>query len=812
MMECAELAYVFTSNGRYPFWPGRFYLGRDKSGQHVGLALERNVVTVAGSGGGKGVGLIVQNARKWTESLLCLDPKEGENARLSWKAREALGQKVYVIDPFKFTQSIPDRLRASFNPLADIDPSSPTAATQIRNLADGLVVVHDPRHMEWTEGARDILAGLIAYNIQDAPPQFRSLAQVRNMLMQPFGTPQNGGGGSGLYADAMRMMKMQGLGGLARAAGDIIMQAVTGENKQPGQFLNLAKRATKWLDDAVIADCLSRSSFSLRELKQRPTSVFVALHPDYLETHAAFLRLFVQAALNAMTTGGEQGTHCLFLLDEFYALGKIERVQKAAGKLRSYGVHLWPILQNLGQLDELYKVEGRETFFANSDALTFFNCGGDDRALDYISRRIGALTPEEITSGPPEPMPYDPIPQPAPTAFKPIPQPPPKVYTPVGMPTQSLGWFSSELTEQGRIDDQNAMRSAQHTNALGEAAARAANERAMREWQTNNTTAEAAHRAAEDERMRQWHVLNDRERLKHEAQEAARRARHEHAMRQAFQPRLTPYEAERLIAKREGEKVARSMIVFALGGDILNVPLYPFFQEIADAEAARRAAEAWEKEQAALKERKAAQARKAAERAEWLRKNPPPPPPPPPFGRRHSGVPKDFPDVRGFNLWKFDSGVLGYNEIGGGNNFLRLYPVNWIKWRAEDARNRKEHYRAQCQGWKNRRRDRGAKEQDWYLSNHWDAIEKVYRRLVAKMEKNGWWWLLTMHPPSNDYDYTKAFGRFYAPYWETIFTDLEKSHGDKLAMNEKFYLPESLPLPNEAMNNLPNPYREKASA
>ena len=44
----------------------------------------------------------------------------------------------------------------------------------------------------------------------------------------------------------------------------------------------------------------------------------------------------------------------LFLLDEFAALGRLEAVERAMGLMAGYGLQLWPILQDMGQLKDLY--------------------------------------------------------------------------------------------------------------------------------------------------------------------------------------------------------------------------------------------------------------------------------------------------------------------------------------------------------------------------------------------------------------------------------------------------------------------------
>ena len=80
-------------------------------------------------------------------------------------------------------------------------------------------------------------------------------------------------------------------------------------------------------------------------------------------------------------------------------------LHKAAGLLPGYGVRLFPFCQDLGQLRQLYRQDGAETFFANAYAQIFF--GNSDMAtLNYVSNRLGTITDDELGVEPPRLKPY----------------------------------------------------------------------------------------------------------------------------------------------------------------------------------------------------------------------------------------------------------------------------------------------------------------------------------------------------------------------------------------------------------------------
>ena len=395
------MAYKFDQPyPAYAYMSGALFLGLDERGREIGIETERHLITVAGAGGGKGAALLIPNARRWPHNLLCVDVK-GENAEHSWQERRAMGQTVGAVDPFRIA-SVPDDLRVSINLLDGITADGFTAREDCLVIADGMVKRHDPKHAEWDDGARDIIAGLIAFVIETAPPQHRHLVTVRGLLLEPNGAPATDTeAATGLYELAGDMIECEGCGGLARAAGLTIITALSSDKGMEKDFLGGARRHTKWLDSEPIKSVLAESSFDLTSLKTGAASIYLVLPPQYIETHAAFLRLFTRAAINVMAAGGSgKGKRCLFLLDEFFTLGRIDEIAKAAGLMRSYGVHLWPFLQDLGQLYELYGVHLSSTFLGNADAQIFFH-NADMPTLDYMSKFLGTIKPHEITNAAP---------------------------------------------------------------------------------------------------------------------------------------------------------------------------------------------------------------------------------------------------------------------------------------------------------------------------------------------------------------------------------------------------------------------------
>jgi hypothetical protein len=76
----------------------------------------------------------------------------------------------------------------------------------------------------------------------------------------------------------------------------------------------------------------------------------------------------------------------LFLLSEFAQLGKVAPIRAAFGQARKYGLRMFPVLQNWGQLIDIYGQNGALTFLGNSGCLIGFNPGNDSESAEMLSK------------------------------------------------------------------------------------------------------------------------------------------------------------------------------------------------------------------------------------------------------------------------------------------------------------------------------------------------------------------------------------------------------------------------------------------
>ncbi|MCV0381728.1 type IV secretory system conjugative DNA transfer family protein [Nitratireductor sp.] len=400
--SCFEASENIARAASLKFTPDKLFLGvigagiertdigerYAQGGAEIGVADDRHALTIAGSRAGKGRAAIIPNMLRYQGSVLAIDPK-GELALATAKTRaEKLDQKVLVVDPFGTTGATLTPYQAGFNPLAGMRPKSMVEDAVL--ITDALVIpgTGDPH---WDESARTIIEGVILeVATADRFEGRRDLATVRSLMAEGdrFEDPDSGEVSSGLMV-LEAFMRVSEVSAVREAAADFFERP----ERERDSVLSTARRHLRPLAFPEIAASMTGESFDLADLKTGATTIYLCLPGRHMGTCGRWLRLFVNLALQAMErTPGQPAARCpvLFVLDEFASLGHMRQIEDAAGQIAGYGVKLWPILQDLGQLKSLYK-ERWETFMGNAGILQFFG-NNDLTTLQWISKRLGSTT------------------------------------------------------------------------------------------------------------------------------------------------------------------------------------------------------------------------------------------------------------------------------------------------------------------------------------------------------------------------------------------------------------------------------------
>jgi type IV secretion system protein VirD4 len=384
----------------------------------VGYLDDRHVVTIAGARSGKGRACIVPNLCLYPGSVVTIDPK-GENASLTAARRgpgssmcDGMGQAVYVLDPFGVAD-VPDKLRAGFNPLQLIDLTSDTAIDTAALLAESMVIPSSKEGAHWDESAINYVKGVTLYMM--ATHEHPTLFTLRRLLTQGERDDWQK-----LCAKNAEFKKMTPLSLLLErmrvistgnpALDDIIIGtadtlAQCGENER-GSILSSVRRHTAFLDtiNPRFRETLAGQgrTFDPDQLKTDPAgvSVYLCLPASRMGSYSRWLRVMVNVVLERLQRSLEAPASkapVLFVLDESFTLGPMSTLENAAGFSAGYGVKLWTILQDLGQLKTLYPLNW-QTFLANAGVVQVFGVS-DAETCEYVSKMLGQVETRQTVQG-----------------------------------------------------------------------------------------------------------------------------------------------------------------------------------------------------------------------------------------------------------------------------------------------------------------------------------------------------------------------------------------------------------------------------
>jgi type IV secretion system protein VirD4 len=263
--------------------------------------------------------------------------------------------------------------------MAALDPKLDSFGTDCDNIADSIVVREtgaQPNH--WDDSAHGLIAALIGHLAANmSADESKTLAMVRTIICKPK------------LLEAQARAAQDGNDEFVAEALDPFTDLNAPNKGELASIISTARTQTRFLGTKAIAENLSGSDFRFRELKERPTTVYLTLPTRYLATCSKWFRLVVASALDDLLRE-ESGLPVLVILDEFYQLGRLKVIQNAMALARGYGLQLWPIIQDLTQLKEWYK-ESWETFLGNAGIRQFF-APRENTTAEYVSKLCGETT------------------------------------------------------------------------------------------------------------------------------------------------------------------------------------------------------------------------------------------------------------------------------------------------------------------------------------------------------------------------------------------------------------------------------------
>ena len=349
-----------------------------------------NVLVIGGSGAGKTRFYCKPNLMQANTSFVILDPK-GEQVRAVGNLLREKGYEVKVLDLINMEKS------HCYNPFVYLRDDN-----DVQRLVTNLFKSTTPKGAQssepfWDNAAQMLLLALIFYLKYEAPEDEQNFAMVMEMLRAGDVDEDNNMPSplDNLFYDlektdpnhiALKYYRSYHSGA-----------AKTLKSIQITLAARLEKFNLESLSSLTITDELE-----LEKLGEKKCAIF-ALIPDN-DTSFNFLvsilytQLFQQLFEVAdKKYGGSLPVHVHFLMDEFANVSLPDDFDKILSVMRSRGVSVSIILQNLAQLKALFEKQW-ESIVGNCDEFVYL--GGNEQATHkYVSELLGKETIDTNTYG-----------------------------------------------------------------------------------------------------------------------------------------------------------------------------------------------------------------------------------------------------------------------------------------------------------------------------------------------------------------------------------------------------------------------------
>ncbi len=355
------------------------YFGITRDQSYLQYDGDGHSLIVAPPGAGKGVGFVVPNLMTYRGSMIVIDPK-GENAAQTARHRcEQFKQDVYVLDP-SGVSGLPS---ASYNPLSWLDHSSQdNFMADLIEFSEAIVEGAQGKEAYWTNCAQNLFRALVLYLAGHHPDKL-NLNEVYRLSRLPEDE-------FSALIDEMATSECQvpQMRGWIREQGSWF-QGQTPEHKK--YHLSTMQPPTNWMVNPGAQQIMETSDFDFRNIKRRPMTVYLCIHPMELNAYRGWFRILISQAIKGVFEPiGKPAMPVVFMLDEYArAVGRLSAIDNAIPQIRGYGGRFAFVLQSLGQAKELFK-EGWTSFEESCGLRIFIEARGD--TAEHVSKRLGVAT------------------------------------------------------------------------------------------------------------------------------------------------------------------------------------------------------------------------------------------------------------------------------------------------------------------------------------------------------------------------------------------------------------------------------------
>lgn len=359
-------------------------------GKFLMMNAAKFILLVAPTRSGKGVGTIIPNLLNWAASVIVVDIK-GENFNVTSGFRAKHGQQVFKFAPFdeKFETHC-------WNPLSYINTDRRFVVGELQSLGYMLYPKKDGGDAFWNDQARNLFVAVSLYCIEGGlPVTIGEVLRRSNGGGRPKefwqGVVDSGcePGGKPLSVDCLNALRQ-----FVGSSENTLTSVLSTFNAPLGVFAN-----------PLVDAATSRDDFDLRDVRRKRMSIYVVIPPNRLAEAGLLVNLFFSLAIDQNTKTLPENDPslkhlCLLLLDEFPALGRVDKYVKSIGYIAGYGLRVLTIAQSVSQLQdrELYGEQGSRTLVTNHMIQIMYAPREQKDATEY-SEILGYSTESGVSKG-----------------------------------------------------------------------------------------------------------------------------------------------------------------------------------------------------------------------------------------------------------------------------------------------------------------------------------------------------------------------------------------------------------------------------
>lgn len=325
-----------------------------------------STLMIAPTGTGKTAGFIIPTLQSITNSVVIFDIK-GELYTKTHQKRKKLGQKILVLDPLDFKNTI------KFNPFATNQlPERIFLTSYIGNISNVIFTKKGDGDKTdyFTNTTKDLFNTITLYLINKYG--FTTITQIKSFLLdnEDIGhtlkivkeelKEELDEDGSELDKKILRQI-LEGI--------NKILQIVSAKDQFSGVIGSFNTKLSFFTDFDIenIVNC-EKSTITANDLRKKKTTLYLKVKDIDLERLNPLLTLFFETLASDLVSNepSKNDNQITFILDEFGNLGRIKKLVKITTISRSFKLNQIFVLQDLEQLSNIYSKEERNILEANT--------------------------------------------------------------------------------------------------------------------------------------------------------------------------------------------------------------------------------------------------------------------------------------------------------------------------------------------------------------------------------------------------------------------------------------------------------------